>query len=294
MGAGTRLHTLDLRTGALSPSLGIIGTGSPVLGLTRATPEVFFYGVTTEGKLIRFDISDPSRVTVVSDPTRMVPTDLITGLLPSEYLVSVDFNPGPNMYGLTNLGNIYSVSSSIADANKLGALQADPTDATAPFSMLSGSAFDVDFQPTAGAPMRVVSDAGQNLRVSVMTPPMVNTDAAISSASSIDIRGIAYTNNFTGSSSTRLYAIDAAAHRLMTEPTPGSGGLTPVGALGVTGTLQGFDIGGGNNGVVLAAMQLAGESFSRLYKIDLATGAAVQIGNGIGGAAVRSIAIYIR
>lgn len=295
VGSSTQLHTLDLRTGALSPSLGTIGTDSPVLGLTRATPEVFFYAVTTEGKLIRFDINDPSNITIVSDPTRMVPTDLITGLLPSEYLVSVDFNPGPNMYGLTNLGNLYSVNSSIADANKLGALQADPTDASAPFSMLAGTAFDVDFQPagvSSGIPLRIVSDAGQNLRVSTTAPPMVNTDAALSSASTMDIRGIAYTNNFTGAPSTKLYALDAAGHRLMMESSAGA--LTPVGPLGVTGTVQGFDIGGGNNGVVLAAMQLAGESFSRLYRIDLATGATSQIGNGIGGAAVRSISVYIR
>jgi hypothetical protein len=121
---------------------------------------------------------------------------------------------------------------------------------------------------------------------------MANTDAPLSSASTIDVRGIAYTNNFTGASSTKLYALDAAGHRLMMESNAGV--LTPVGPLGVTGTIQGFDIGGGNNGVVLAAMQLAGESFSRLYKIDLATGAASQIGNGIGGAAVRSISVYIR
>ncbi len=294
VGASTRLHTLDLRTGALSASLGTIGTGSPLLGLTRATPEVFFYGVTVEGKLIRFDINDPSHVVIVSDPSRMVPTDLITGLAPSEYLVSVDFNPGPNMYGLTNLGTIYSVNSSIADANRLGSLQADPADTSAPFSMLSGTAFEIDFQPGPDSRLRIVSDADQNLRVAVMTPPMASTDPALSSASAFDIGGIAYTNNFTGASSTRLYALDAASHRLMLEASPNSGSLTPVGPLGVTGTLQGFDIGGGNNGVVLAAMQLAGETFSRLYRIDLASGAAVQVGNGIGGAAVRSIAIYIR
>jgi hypothetical protein len=293
-GSSTRLHTLDLRTGALSPSLGTIGTSSPLLGLTRATPEVFFYGVTIDGKLIRFDINDPSQVTIVSDPSRMILTDLITGLASGEYLVSVDFNPGPNMYGLTNLGNLYSVNSSIADANMLGALQADPADTSAPFSMLSGTAFDVDFQPTAGVPLRIVSNASQNLRVSAMTPPAVNTDPALSSASSVDIRGIAYTNNFKGASSTTLYALDAASHRLMIESPPNSGGLIPVGPLGLAGTIAGFDIGGGNNGVVLAAVQLAGESFSRLYKIDLATGAASQIGNGIGGAAVRSIAVYIR
>jgi hypothetical protein len=294
VGAKTELHTLDLRTGALSPSLGNIGTSTPLLGLTRATPEVFFYGVTTDGKLIRFDINKPASVTVVTDPTRKIPTDLITGMGPGEYLVSVDFTPSPNMYGLTNLGNLYSVNSSIADASKLGSLRADPADRSSPFRMLSGTTFDIDFDPTASVTMRVVSNIGQNLHVSQLSPPMVITDPALSGAAGLDVVAAAYTNSFAGATSTTMYAIDGATQRLMIESPYNSGRLTPVGPLGVAGTLAGFDIGGGNNGVALAAMQLAGESFTRLYRIDLATGAATQVGNGIGGAALRSIGIYIR
>jgi hypothetical protein len=293
VGASTHLHTLDVRTGALSASLGVVGTGAPLLGLTRATPEVFFYGVTTDGKLIRFDIKDPSKVTVVSDPMRQVPTDLITGLGPSEYLVSVDFNPGPNMYGLTNLGNLFVVNSSIADTSKLGMLHADPTDTSAPFSTLSGAALDIDFQPGSGQ-LRILTDSEQNLRVSKMTPPSVITDAALSSSSAIDVAGAAYSNSYRGATSTALYAIDATTNRLMIESPIDSGQLTAVGLLGVAGKLAGFDIGGGNNGIVLAGIQLTGETFTRLYKIDLASGAATQIGNGIGGAALRNLAIYIR
>jgi hypothetical protein len=293
IGTSTQLHTLDLRTGALSPSLGVIGTGAPLLGITRATPEVFFYGVTTEGKLVRFDINDPSKIAVVSDPMRQVPTDLITGLGPSEHLVSVDFNPGPNLFGVTNLGNLFIVNSSIADASKLGMLHADPADTTAPFSTLSGAALDVDFQPGSGQ-LRIVTDSEQNLRVSGMTPPFVITDAALACSTAIDIAGVAYTNSYLGAPSTAMYAIDATTNRLMIESPLNSGQLTAVGPLGVAGTLAGFDIGGGNNGIVLAGIQRTGETFTRLYKVDLATGAATQIGDGIGGAALRSIAIYIR
>ena len=294
VGTHTELHTLDVRTGALSPSLGIVGTSTPLLGLTRATPEVYFFGVTTDGKLIRFDINDPSNVTVVTDPMRMIPTDLITGLGPNEYLVAVDFTPGPNMYGLTNIGNLYSVNSSIADANKLGSLHADPSDTSAPFSNLAGTAFDVDFDPTGNVPMRIVSDAEQNLHISQLSPPMVVTDPTLSSTSAMGVVGAAYTNSYAGATSTTLYAIDGTNNRLMIESPYNSGTLTPVGPLGVTGRLAGFDIGGGNNGMVLAALQQQGESFTRLYRVDLATGAATQVGNGIGGSALNSIAIYIR
>ena len=291
VGGASQLYTLDLRTGALSRSLGVVGTATPLVGLTRATPEVFYYGVTTDGKLVRFDINDPAHVTVVSDPSLMVPTDLITGLGPNEYLVSVDFDQAPNMYGLTNLGNVYVVNSSIANATKLGELHADPTDTSAPFSMLSGTAFDIDFDPTADVSMRIVSNAGQNLRLSRLSPPMVVTDPALSVTSVV---AAAYTNNYVGATSTTLFAIDGASSRLMIESPHGSGSLTPVGPLGATGTLAGFDIGGGNNGVALAAIQLAGETFTRLYRIDLATGAATQVGNGIGGASLRGLGIYIR
>jgi hypothetical protein len=293
-GSSSHLYTLDVRSGALSASLGIIGTSSPLIGVTRATPEVFFSGVTVDGKLIRFNINNPSMITVVTDPSRMIPTDLITGLGANEYLVSVDFSPGPNLYGLTNLGNLYSVNSSIADTTMLGALHADAADTSAPFSMLSGAAFDLDFDLTGAASLRIVSDTGQNLRLSAMLPPSVITDPTLSSSSAIDIVGAAYTNNYIGATSTTLYAIDGTANRLLLESPRNSGQLIPVGPLGVTGKLVGFDIGGGNNGLVIAGMQRAGESFTRVYKIDLATGAATQIGDGIGGAALRSMAIYIR
>lgn len=287
VGTSTQLHTLDVKTGALSPSLGTIGTTTPLLGLARAVPEVAFLGVTVEGKLIRFDIDDPSKIAIVTDPSRMVPTEFITGLAPSEYLVSVDFSPGPNLYGVTNLGNLYAVNSSIADTTKLGALHADPADTSAPFSTLSGTAFDVDFDP-AGGQMRIVNGAQQNLRLSKMSPPMVVTDAPMS----VNVVGVAYTNSFLGATSSKLYAIDGATNRLMVESAPGT--LMAVGPLGVSGTLAGFDINGGNNGIAIAAVQGAGEAFTRLYRIDLATGAATQIGSGIGGAALRSISVYVR
>ena len=58
-------------------------------------------------------------------------------------------------------------------------------------------------------------------------------------------------------------------------------------------SITGFDISGvgsGGNGVGLAALQLEGESFSRLFTINLAMGAATQVG-AIGGELVRAIAI---
>ena len=106
---------------------------------------------------------------------------------------------------------------------------------------------------------------------------------------------------------TNLYVIDAETASLMIQAPPNDGLLTPVGALSPSLTFAGtggvagssaFDIGGGANGVALAALQRTNagvaEAFSRLYRINLTTGAATEVGVGIGGTPLRGLAISIR
>jgi hypothetical protein len=92
--------------------------------------------------------------------------------------------------------------------------------------------------------------------------------------------------------------IDAVSSQLMIQSPPNDGVLSAVGSLGalsITGAAS-FDIAGGANGIALAALRrTGGETFSRLYRIDLTTGAATEVGAGIGsGAAVRGLAIQIK
>ena len=137
------------------------------------------------------------------------------------------------------------------------------------------------------------------------------TDAPLSFTSAVNIVDAAYTNSFvfpTGvTPSTTLYVIDVASNQLMIQ-SPNAGTLTAVGPLAASGSfadpavpsLSGFDIAGGNNGIALASFQRPSgtpgvpETFSRLYRIDLATGAATEIGTGIGGAPLRGLAVQIR
>lgn len=290
-GQSAKLHTINLVSGALSASLGTIAVG-PLRGVTRVTPQTNLYGVTTDGKLVRISMTDPSLVTVISDPMLMTPTDKITGLNGGEYLVGVDFRPtGGVMYGITNQGAVYSVNSSTASANKQGSLAPDPMDTTTPFSSLSGTSFDIDFEPIGASPLRVVSNTQQNLRVPNVSTPKVFTDTVLNTA---NITAAAYTNSFVGATSTMFYAIDSQAGQLMSSASPTSGSLASVGICGATGTWVGLDIAGGNNGIVVAALQKPGEMITHLYRLDLATGAATEIGTGIGGASVRSIAVQIR
>ncbi len=301
----SQLHTIELATGALSPAIGTIA-GAPLRGVTRATPELNLYGVTTDNKLVRISVTDPSNVSVVTDQQQMPPVDTITNLDSGEHLVGIDVRPGGAIYGLGSRGNVYAVNSGIARASKQGAISASSMDTSNPFSSFMGSGFGIDFDPTALS-LRIVSDSEENVRIPNVAMPSAFTDPALSSSG--DITAAAYTNSYPPRPgqvlTTTLYVIDAlSGHLLMQQP---NGSLSTVGPLATSGSfalpgvpsLNGFDIAGGNNGVVLAAFQRPSstgqlEPFSRLYRVDLATGAATEIGDGIDAAPLRGIAIQIR
>jgi hypothetical protein len=310
VGTSSQLHTIDLTTGTLSAPLGTVA-GAPLRGVTRVTPQTNVFGVTTDNKLVRISLADPSMVTVVSDPMLMPPVDTITGLAAGEQLVGIDVRPGANViYGVGSLGAIYTVNASTASANNIGTLAADPMDTTAPFASLSGTSFGVDFNPLGTVPMRVVSNAEQNLRIpNVAMMPKAITDTPLSPGL-LEVTAAAYSNSFVAPAgvtpSTTLYVIDTLSGQLMIQNPPNNGTLTPVGPLAV-GTLydaavpspSGFDIAAGNNGIALAAFQKPSatpgvlETFSRLYRINLTTGAATEVGT-IGGAPLRGLTIQIR
>ncbi len=310
-GASSQLHTIDLTTGALSAPLGTIA-GAPLLGVGRATPETNVYGITEENRLVRISLTNPAMVTVMKDPLAMPPVDTIVGLAANEQLVGIDVRPNDSIiYGVGNLGGLYTINSFSARANNLGKFTADPMDTTDPFTAMSGTAFGIDFNPTGTGALRVVSTDEQNLRIPNLMMPRVFTDTALSSTGPVDAIGAAYTNSYItpqgAPTSTTLYVIDGRSGQLMIQSPPNSGTLTVVGPLAASGAFydpalpshSGFDIAGGNNGIALAAFRRpsgAGglEAFSRLYRIDLATGAATEIGNGIGGAPLRGLAIHVR
>ena len=85
---------------------------------------------------------------------------------------------------------------------------------------------------------------------------------------------------------------------------PNDGTLVNVGPLGVTVAGDGgMDIGGGANGLVLAALRATAGGPSSLYRVDLATGAATLVNGaatpatsviGSGTPGVRDIAIWLR
>lgn len=130
--------------------------------------------------------------------------------------------------------------------------------------------------------MRVVSDADQNLRINVDNGATI-VDGTLNPGNP-NVVAAAYTNNFAGATTTTLYVIDSSTDQLFIQNPPNNGTLNLVGSLGVDAeSITGFDISG-LTGVAYAALVPRGSTFSSLYQINLATGAATligQIGSGL-------------
>jgi hypothetical protein len=289
----TTLHTIDLTTGQVSPSLGAVGGGERLRGLARPAPTTTVFGLLEADQLIAISLASPPT------PTAIGP---VTGLATGETLLGIDVRPSTGvLHGLGSLGGLYAIDPATAAATRISTLAADPTDASNPFTALSGVEFGIDFNPTGPVALRVVSDAEQNLRIPNVTTGATLTDLDLNSPAlaAPDVAAAAYTNSFPGATATTLFVIDLASGQLATQSPPNDGVLTPVGALSASTSFTGraaFDIAGGANGIALAALQRAGagETFSRLHRVDLATGAATELGPVGNGGALRGLAIRIR
>ena len=145
--------------------------------------------------------------------------------------------------------------------------------------MLGGSSFGFDFNPAPDR-IRVVSNLGQNLRLSPNDGAIAGMDTALAYAAgdlnagrTPSVVGAAYTNpDMDPQTNTVLYDIDS---RRDTDPAPGGGDvlaiqvppnagqLNTVGRLGINlDDIVGFDISHRN--AALAAPQELGQTSSRL------------------------------
>ena len=288
------LYTISLATG-VATSVGVIGGGEAVRGLAlRAPAAPSVLGLTTDNRLVAFDPRSPNTLTA---------TLAITGLATGESVVGIDFRPADGqLYALTSGARIFTVDPNTGVGTLRVSLSADATDLTAPYTGLVGTAFSVDFNPMADR-MRVIGATGQDLRINVDTGA-TTTDGDINRATvPPTVLAAAYTNSIAGATSTVLYDLEANSDVLAMQNPPNNGTLTNVGALGLDlAGMAGFDIGGGDNGLVLAAFRLGTTGPFSLYTISLTTGAATLFANttgnpalsqigGAGGPALRDIAI---
>lgn len=204
----------------------------------------------------------------------------ISGL--SGALIGIDVRPADGMlYGVVADGTVVTIdpaSGRAAVKSKLDAMLAPGIMAT------------VDFNPMADR-LRIIGSDGMNLRANVddgkvtKDGPLKFAEADMHKGKMPKVVAGAYTNSMKGAKETTLYDVEASGV-LVKQAPPNDGVLNSIGMLGLEANAVAFDIVA--NDAVNEGWLMAGRS---LYKVDLATGKASEVGmiSGIDGT-VRDIA----
>ena len=221
----------------------------------------------------------------------------VSGLVVGDELVGIDRRPSD--------GFVYGVGRA-ADSTRLYRIDGDIATLVATLNVagtplvLAGSAFGVDVNPAANA-LRIVSDTGQNLRVTpagfggaggvgATGATLVDTSLNENGASpTTGVAGAAYDRNDSDpTTGTTLYDLDALLDRVVTQggvngaPSPNAGTLlNPVPISRTTTAAAGFDIrtvGTSNVAYAVLTQEQGKSGVSRLVTIDLATGGVEVIG----------------
>ena len=222
-------------------------------------PDVNFTALASNNTILTFNARN------LGTPTSTTP---IVGLAASETIVSIDYRPATGqLYALGSSSRLYFINEKSGVATALGAASFSP--------VLAGGNASLDFNPTVDR-IRLVTDSGQNLRLHPELGTVVVTDGIINGGANAKIGAVAYTNSMAGATATMLYDIDFEQDKLYMQTPPNDGTLQLVGDLGVN--FQGvgdMDILA-DNSTALAVTNNA--NVSTLYKIDLTTGKAVDVG----------------
>lgn len=236
----------------------------------EASPDHRTYALTASQNLVYVKTCKPGKTW---------PVGAISGLAAADSrLVGIDFRVQDGLlYGVGNGGGIYTLDLATAAATKVSQLSV----------ALSGSQFGVDFNPAANA-LRIVSDAGQNLRHPFATPEPRTTavDLALNYTAGTTATGIvaaAYTNNdLDATTGTSLFDVDASLAQVAAQLPANNGSLSVTGKLAVTPTgAVGFDIyspldgTAARNNIGLLSMTVGGTP--ALYRVNLLTGKATMI-----------------
>jgi hypothetical protein len=220
-----------------------------------------------------------------SDPGTLIRGIAVTNIPPTALLRSIDFRPATKeLYALDLDGGnrrLHTIDTVSGFALRVGVNSIGTT-----------ADKDFDFSPVGGL-MRFVDVSEVNVRVNADTlaaTPDVNLTP------DSDVVAAAYANNTAGAAVTTLYGIDFVDATLVRiggpdgVPSPNGGVVTLIGSLGVLpGNNEiGFDIA--PSGTAYASWATAGGIW-RLYTINLATGAATEVGVLGNGGRVLGIAV---
>ncbi len=282
---GATTSSLFSMTGPTRAALGTIGGGEPVaslaasLGAPFSPPAERVFAVTGNNELVSFAANSAS--TILS-------RSAIAGLNAGERIVGIDFRPANNLlYGLGSANQLYIIDALTGVASRVGAPLSTP---------LAGSEFGVDFNPVVDR-IRVVSDAGQNLRLHPDTGAIAGVDTALSYAPGDQnggrqprVVGAAYTNpDNNPATGTTLFVLDSGLDIGAVQDPPNAGVLNTFQALGANaGDVLGFDI---STTQILIAVAPTATSPSGLF--DVANNARRNLGAIGAGETVRGLAISL-
>lgn len=246
-----KLHILDLNSGKAT----FIGS------LQQAVVDL---AIPTEAVAYAIDYSNNLQIFNPNNPMPVSKT--VAGLQSGENILGIDFRPlNGQLYALGSSSRIYTINLGTGAATAVG---------SSPFTtLLTGTDFGFDFNPAVDK-IRVVSNAGQNLRLDPVTGSITAVDNAITPVTAM-ISGAAYTNNFAGTTTTTLFVIDHSTDKLYQQTPPNNGTLVETGSLGINITnASGFDIGSASQKAYL--MSTMGTS-TKLYTVDISSGAATAV-----------------
>lgn len=249
---------------------GTLGTAFAAVALILSLPNTpsaseGLYFVTATNWILAASTDTPG-VVLTSAP--------ITGLESGESILAVDARSSLADGALYLLGS--SSRLYVMDKSNLGKVTAV---GGAFSSSLFGAEFGFDFDPAQDV-IRVISDAGQNLRIDPNTGQVLAVDPGpiyVDARDEIEpsLVAAAYASDM-GSVTPKLFLIDAGLDLLVAEDGTAPGRVIGVGPLGVDATeMLGFDISN-STGLAYAALNVGGRT--GLYRIDLESGSASVIG----------------
>jgi hypothetical protein len=227
-------------------------------------PDRMLVATTNQNQLLTFNARNPDRIKDIQ---------AITGLPSGVTLRGIDFRPKTgDLYGVGSDSVVYRVNPGTGIAIAEG-----PAFTPA----LNGQSYGVDFNPVVDK-IRVVSDAGQNLRLNPDEGTVLMQDGNLNPGMP-QVVAAGYENSsfsFTQPTATTLHVIDAASDQLFTQNPPNNGTLTNPRKLRIdVGPNTGFDVAGANNLGYLTDQSRRG---TELYTVDLPTGKTKSLGR-IGG-----------
>lgn len=277
---------------------------------SRVTPALAF--ALAGSNLFQFDTEFPSFTK---------PATAITGVAAGEALQSIDIRPqNGHLYGLATNGTggvrLYDISPRTGKATPLSAAPVTFTDALSNPVAISGTRFEIDFNPTVDR-VRITTDTGLNFRMNPNNGALVDGDGnaatGINPDGGLNIGGLAavgggtaYTNSFANTGVTTQYTIDTTTKLLAVQSPPNNGvltkgvsissdGVTPVNFTAVGGfdiptsvaVATSNDVAAGNG---FAVLTVGGKA--TLYTINLTTGLATAVNTiGDGSAVVTGLAV---